>query len=98
MIINKNYQRGRRIEYKIIGELIKQGFVPIRSAGSHSIFDCIGIREDKILFIQSKRSKGKYYSFKKEIKEIKKLKVPKCCSKELWVWKDYKGWKVYRIK
>lgn len=41
---NKNYQKGRRKEYKICDELKKKGFdIVQRTAGSHSPFDVIAI-------------------------------------------------------
>ena len=45
---NKKYLAGRRFEYKIKEELQKSGWYVIRSAGSKSLFDLIGIRARKI--------------------------------------------------
>jgi len=54
---NKNYQQGRRKEYKITKKLKENGFdIAQRSAGSHSPIDVFAIkRETKtIKFIQAK--------------------------------------------
>lgn len=57
--MNKNYISGRRFEYSIKKELEKQGWIAIRSAGSHSPFDIIAIKNDKILLLQLKHYKEK---------------------------------------
>ncbi|MEX2017019.1 MAG: hypothetical protein WD876_00930 [Candidatus Pacearchaeota archaeon] len=68
---NKNYQQGRRKEYKIVDELRKLGFdIVQRTAGSHSPIDIIAInkKERKIVFTQSKPN-----SFSEEkIKQLEK--------------------------
>ena len=54
---NKNYQKGRRKEYKICDQLKKEGFdIVQRSAGSHSPIDVFAIHKEKgiIKFIQCK--------------------------------------------
>ena len=64
--MNKNYQKGRRKEYKLKHLLEKAGYIVIRSAGSHSFSDLIALdREHKtITFIQCKPS-----NFSKKAKE-----------------------------
>ena len=43
---NKNYQKGRRKEYKICKELKDEGFeISQRTAGSHSPFDVIAVNK-----------------------------------------------------
>ena len=54
---NKNYLKGRRKEYKIMRELDLNGCdIVLRSAGSHSAIDVIGINKDEkiILCVQCK--------------------------------------------
>ena len=54
---NKNYEKGRRKEYKICEELKEEGFdIVQRTAGSHSPFDVIAINKNLrvIKLIQSK--------------------------------------------
>jgi len=88
-----NYRRGYEIERKIMNMLRDDGYIAFRSAGSHSLIDIFGIKGDKIRLIQSKRVKKYHKSmFAKEIDELKGIKSPSCCSKELWVWEDKYGW------
>lgn len=42
-MVNKNYLKGANFERKIKDEYEKQGYLVIRSAGSHSIADLIAI-------------------------------------------------------
>jgi len=54
---NRNYERGRRKEYKICEQLKEEGFdIVQRTAGSHSPIDIIAINKstNEIRFIQSK--------------------------------------------
>lgn len=53
---NFNYRKGRAKEYRIAKRLQKDGYITIRSAGSHSFADLVAIHPDTrtILFIQSK--------------------------------------------
>jgi len=56
---NRNYQRGRAKEYRIMGRLREEGYdIVLRSAGSHSKIDVLGIRksDQSIKCIQSKPS------------------------------------------
>ena len=39
-----NYRKGRSYEYRIKKKLEKEGWLVIRSAGSHSLFDLIAIK------------------------------------------------------
>lgn len=57
-----NYTRGRNLEYKVKKELEAQGYLVIRSSGSHSPFDLIAMRMDEIRFIQLKsRQQGQTF-------------------------------------
>lgn len=54
---NKNYQKGRRKEYKICKEFRENGWTMVqRSAGSHSPIDIFAINKEtkRIKFIQAK--------------------------------------------
>ena len=73
---NKNYQQGRRKEYKITKKLKEKGFdIAQRSAGSHSPIDVFAIkRETKtIMLIQSKPDSMSDNAKKKIIDEHKWL-------------------------
>lgn len=51
---NKNYIKGRRLEYMVMAFLKQRGFKVYRTAGSHSETDLIAVLEGHILFIQCK--------------------------------------------
>jgi len=103
-MVNRNYARGYIIERKAFKELEEQGYFPIRSSGSHTKIDLVALPTTKmkgrrvsnypILAIQLKRVKGKYYSFEKEINEIKNIPLSKTINgdefirKEIWIYKD----------
>ena len=54
---NKNYVKGRRMEYDVMAFLRQRGFKVYRTAGSHSETDVIAILDSSILFIQCKNKK-----------------------------------------
>lgn len=60
--------KGVKKEYKIKSALEKAGYHVTRAAGSHSDFDLIAIKGNKIRFIQLKYGSDNYlkYGFKKE--------------------------------
>lgn len=71
----KRYGKGRDQEYKIMKKLREQGYIAFRSAGSHGMFDVIGIHTGKkiIQMIQSKPtgfSKPEIQRLKDEAKEV----------------------------
>jgi Holliday junction resolvase len=72
-MVNKNYEAGRRFEYTIKKALEKLGWIAIRSAGSHSPFDIIAIKGDRILLLQLKKYKGGHMPQAEYYKEMKKL-------------------------
>jgi len=51
---NKNYIKGRALEYKIKQELEENGWFVVRSAGSHGPIDLACFSEDAIALIQCK--------------------------------------------
>ena len=102
---NKNYIRGYATERKAFKELEEVGYYPIRASGSHTLFDIVALpttklkgrllQEFPVLALQLKRVKGKYYSFKKEIEQMKKVPLITTINstevmvrKELWIWLD----------
>ena len=42
---NKNYKRGRTLEYDVKALLEQGGYTVVRSAGSHSPFDLVAVKE-----------------------------------------------------
>lgn len=74
---NRNYESGRRKEYRICNNLKKDGFeIAQRSAGSHSPIDVFAInkREKKIVFVQSKPDNFAASEAEKIEKELEYLK------------------------
>jgi hypothetical protein len=53
LMVNRNYKKGRRFEYKVKALLEKCGFYVMRTAGSHSKFDLIAIRTQRFQFDDS---------------------------------------------
>jgi len=57
-MVNKNYNRGRQFEYRVKKDLENKGYLVVRSAGSKSPFDLIGISSpsnaDVVLLVQCK--------------------------------------------
>lgn len=99
MTKNANYKSGYRAELRAMLTLKREGYYPIRSAGSHGKFDIVGIGEKNIKLIQIKRVKfGSKLKFDDEIKIIRKTKVPENAIVELWVWEKIRGFHKYNIK
>lgn len=86
-----SYQKGYKRESDLIKELKRSGkfHTIIRSAGSRSSIDIVAISKSKIFLIQVKTGKGR---FKKEIRRLKRMKVPSSVKKQLWIY-DF-GWKL----
>lgn len=73
---NKNYEKGRRKEYKICNELKEAGFEIVqRTAGSHSPVDIIAINKElgEIRFIQAKPDNFSDIATERLLKENKWL-------------------------
>lgn len=51
---NANYTAGRAREYRTMNLLEAAGYTPHRTAGSHGVWDVIGVGEQTILLIQVK--------------------------------------------
>jgi hypothetical protein len=70
---NKNYQRGRRLEWQVKKDLEQEGWHVMRTAGSHGAYDIVAIREKngftEIKFIQCK-SGGKTINITKLSDEL----------------------------
>jgi hypothetical protein len=76
---NKNYKKGRKKEYKIKKLLEKEGYIVLRSAGSHGFADLVAVRKPKerevreIKFIQCKPENFRESERKKLLKEYEWL-------------------------
>lgn len=69
-----NYQKGRRLEYRVKKHFEDKGYLVIRSAGSHSPIDLIAISPFEVVFIQVKSS----YEAVKRVK--REFPLPANCS------------------
>ncbi|MTV50029.1 Holliday junction resolvase [Heliobacillus mobilis] len=97
-----NYQRGYEIERKIVHELTGRGFLVVRSAGSHSKVDVLGISRRRILAVQSKRTKRfSMAAYRKEIAgiqaTIKEHNIDEVIDFEFWVWVDRQGFRKWKV-
>lgn len=102
-MVRTNYQRGYETERKIMEQLADQGYLVLRSAGSHSKIDVLGLRKDRIIAVQSKRTKKfSMSSYRKEIQAIQELIEQFQLTNvdfEFWVWVDRQGfskWEVFK--
>ena len=69
-----NYLRGRRFEYELKKKLEKEGWVVLRTAGSHGFADLICVKDGKVKFLQLSLRYEKNKA--KQIEEMRKrLKV-----------------------
>ncbi|MCW2279250.1 Holliday junction resolvase [Heliophilum fasciatum] len=101
-MVRTNYQRGYEIERKIVHELTGRGYLVLRSAGSHSKIDVLGVKKERIVAVQSKRTKRFLMSsYQKEIAEIQALindyDFGDVMDFELWVWIDRKGFRKWKV-
>lgn len=50
------YDEGRRFEWAVRDEMVRAGFVVIRSAGSKTPVDIVGLKRNLLLFVQCKKT------------------------------------------
>lgn len=95
-----NKKRGLEKERELKKIFANKGYSVSRARGSFGYFDLMCMDPKEILLIQIKRVKGRYYSFKKEIEEIKTFKNhPINVKKFIYIWLDrMKGRKAGWIK
>ena len=106
----KPYEVGTKYEYRAKKELEKEGYLVIRSAGSHSPFDLVALGALEVNFIQIKKVSEKkeaeriLKNFKKEMEKLGKLydiEIERAIDKDiyfnLWIWIKRKGWIKYRL-
>ena len=85
---NPMYEKGRRAEYQAKKELEADGFTVIRSAGSKSPIDLVGIDFNIIKLIQVKAGKNNGLKLNSEdLEKLIKIKenAPNNCKVEFWV-------------
>lgn len=88
-----NYEQGRAAEYAAIRALEKEGFIAIRTAGSHSPVDILAWNDKEIRFIQIKTFRDRLGLYTKDIAALGAIPLPANSTAELWI-KQYgkKGW------
>jgi len=87
-----NYRKGYLREIKAVHELKRRGYLAFRTAGSKSPFDVVAISSSEILLLQVKSGRK---NLKGEIRKLKKIKVPKCAKKQLWIFD--RTWRILPI-
>ena len=100
--MNSNYVKGARIERKALDQLEKDGYLVVRSAGSHSPFDIVAIGMGEVRLIQLKACKKFYQNIlDSAMTEVRKgymkLTIPGFCKAEVWICEDRKGFAKYEI-
>lgn len=95
-MINK-VAKGYRVEKRCADELKEQGYiiwktirVQYQNIDLFGLFDVVALHPEgeHILYIQCKTNRAD----NKAREAIMALKMPPCCRKEMWIWKDRKGW------
>ena len=101
---NRNYTRGRRVEYLARDRLRQRGFCVIRSAGSRTPVDLVAGKHRQVLFVQTKRTRrpltdarsvlSRFQSEITRLQEVyRKVELPV----ELWVYTDREGWRFFTV-
>ena len=84
---NKNYERGRRAEYRLQHQLQALGQVVLRTAGSHGFADLVSVDPDTgvATFIQVKATKQNPKTIINAFMKAPPLTTAKV-NHEIWVW------------
>ena len=92
--MGSRYEKGRRDEWRARKDMVKMGYVVIRSAGSKGPFDLIGIGPTNILLVQVKSAND---NPKKYYEQLQAVPSPPNTIKQIWQHIPYKGWQVTTI-
>jgi Holliday junction resolvase len=84
-VVNKQYNRGRATEYRVMELLRVEGWVVGRSAGSHSPVDIFAAKEGRVLLVQVKRGTARVK--KDELTELVKWAEAFRADAEVWHFK-----------
>ena len=79
---NKNYEQGRRLEYRTIKNFEDMGCTAIRTAGSHSLVDVIAWDTRSIWLTQIKSGSGRMTPA--EIEAFKEMSAPPNALKQIY--------------
>ena len=95
----KAYRYGRQKEYWVKKFLENRGFIVVRSAGSHTLFDIVAVHPEKgiVRLIQVKAVKDfRWFGEEKDIFELAKNNKHENIRYELWVYyRNERQWWVY---
>lgn len=93
---NMSYLKGCRFEREIVEELRKNGYQSNRIAGSHGLWDVVAVNHEEVRLIQAKFdvNNGVIENTKEE---LRKIAVPLCCKKEIWVKRSRQGWDIIEV-
>lgn len=80
-----NYLRGYRAELAARKELERQGYVVVRAAGSKGPVDLVAVGADTVRLVQVKRAREGKRGLAEALRELGKIPVPPCGTRELWV-------------
>ena len=98
---NPHYRRGVQKERQLMELFKARGASVMRTAGSHGAWDVIVDTDTESRRIQCKRTKEPIKNvtsfFAEDLSKMQKAKTPPGVLKELWLWTDHQGWKVYRL-
>jgi Holliday junction resolvase len=86
---NKNYIKGRRLEYEVMKTLREDFSEVMRTAGSHGMFDVIAVGAHT-LFVQVKSSRRES---EKAMEGIIAANLDSTNRYEVW-WKEKGSWKI----
>lgn len=89
LVPNRRYAIGRRREYKSMEILEAAGYSCFRMAGSHGIFDIIGIGSSDVLLVQVKSDTRKIDEV--DLEQMREFPAPENCKKLVHTWTARKG-------
>ena len=92
---NYNYLRGRRAEWRACKDLERNGFVALRTAGSHGFADVIGVQVGapvQLIQVKTVSSKAKADKLIKRFVEHPPTEFSVYYEQAIWVWVLRHGW------
>ncbi|MDV2503049.1 MAG: hypothetical protein RX318_03770 [bacterium] len=79
-------EKGRKRELRARKMLEACGFMVVRAAGSHGLFDLVAVSSKHIKLIQVKTNRKPPPA---EMEELRAFRAPRCCAtKEVWTFYD----------
>jgi len=73
------YEIGREREYHIADMLRDEGYLVMRTAGSHSPFDLVAVNGEQVRFVQVQTK----MPTPTQISALREIEVPECATKEI---------------